>query len=296
MWHMKHFLAWACVVLVSSSVFGQDKTYSTGMLPFQLTDDQVAVLPCRPDMLICDLNRELVNRENRELGDISETLRQSMTDAVAEQCMAFATGQVHEPLAEHREGYQQLFGQASYQELPVPQSQESPERLQRIKALLETSQGSPDAGTRVEQGQLRTYFGKGETFMQLVLRNDSAVAGIQAQTQFDYLVCINEIDIRVLRQHEAEMGQDWDRRVKVHYTIFDPDGKTVAGGAAYSTYAGTEKGIEPLIRTEFPKVAAQIAAELVKLAPEVTSPAAPVPTTTQTNKRKAKAKNADDDF
>ena len=86
---MKHFLAWACLVLVAGSAFGQDKTYSTGILPFQLTDDQVAVLPCRPDMLICDLDRELVARENRELGDIRETLRQSMTDAVAEQYMAF---------------------------------------------------------------------------------------------------------------------------------------------------------------------------------------------------------------
>lgn len=293
---MKHFLAWACLVLVAGSAFGQDKTYSTGILPFQLTDDQVAVLPCRPDMLICDLDRELVSRENRELGDIRETLRQSMTDAVAEQCMAFATGQVHEPLAEHREGYQQLFGQASYQELPVPKSQENPDRMQRIKALLEAAEDAPDAGTRVEEGQIRTYFGKGETFMQLVLKNDSAVSGIQAQTQFDYLVCINEIDIRVLRKHEAEMGQDWDRRVKVHYTIFDPDGKTVAGGAAYSTYAGTEKGLEPLIRTEFPKVAAQIAAELVKLAPEVTSPVPPVPSKTQPNKRKAPATRADDDF
>ena len=94
----------------------------------------------------------------------------------------------------------------------------------------------------------------------------------------------------------GESPPDSKARVKVHYTIFDPAGKTVAGGAAYSTYAGTEKGIEPLIRTEFPKVAAQIAAELVKLAPEVTSPAAPVPTKTQPNKRKAKANSADDDF
>lgn len=276
----------ACIALcmaLSIPLLAQDKTYAPVPSPFVMTSQKVVVIPCRPDMMLCDLDRELENRENIPLAQIRETLRMSLSDAVAEQCMRFATGDVHLPEAANLKDYQDLFAGSRYEQIEVSSEQESNARIARIKAFLEEEK--PEDGTRVEQGQLRTYFGKDEKYMNLLLASDSAVKTIHEATSFDYLVCINEIDIQVMRVHEQEMGQDWDRRVKVHYTIFDPEGKEVASGAAYSTYPGTQKGMKVLIQEQFPNVAAQIAADMAQLQTEVTSLPGAVPIPQPAQKR-----------
>lgn len=285
------------------SSLAQDKTYAPGSFLLLTTDEQAVIMPCRPDMLISDIDQEIVKRDGMSQKDARETMRLEIAEIVAEQCRVFAMGDVLLPERKNLSSYQQLFRNSTYVERPVPVVESAGARAAKVREIL--NQAQPEVGTRVENGQLKTVLGKKETFMDLELKADSMVNKVSAQTEYDYLICINELDIRVLRDPAQDVGQDFDRLVKVHYSIFDPQGKKTTAGAASVIYPGIEKGIRPLLDTYFPMVGAQIAAEIAKTEAEAeaetqkSTEKVEEPATTPPKKRpslKSRLIGTDDDF
>lgn len=267
----------------------QDRTYAPSGVTLYQSQDQALVIPCRPDMIVSDLDRELERTEGQPTAQVRETLRMALAEEVAIACDQFAGGTVLEPVEQNRSAYQQLFRGSSYEQRPMPEL--DPSKLERIRAVLESR--SPEGGTRVEDGQILTVVDRNETYMQLKLSSRDAIRGALERRDFNYLICINELDIRVLRRHAAEMGQNWDRRIKVHYTILNASGEVVHGGAASLIYSGADKGLQPILSRHLPAVAAQIAADIALVANDVT----PKRGVSQNEKpRRDRSPDTDDDF
>lgn len=288
------------LLVCSISSLAQDKTYAHGGFFLMTTDEQAVILPCRPDMLISDIDQEIVNRDGMTQKEARESMRMEIAEIVAEQCRVFALGDVLLPERKNLTAYQQLFRNSTYVERPVPVDETSASRAAKVRAILEQAQ--PEVGTRVEEGQLKTVLGKKDTFMDLDLKADSMVNKVKEVTEYDYLICINELDVRVLRDPAQDVGQEFDRLVKVHYSIFDPEGSKVTAGAASLTYPGSEKGIRPLLDTYFPMVGAQIAAEIARTEAEAaeeaqeSKPAEPAPAEKKRPSLKSRLIGTDDDF
>ena len=210
-----------------------------------------AALP--PNMLICDLDRELVNREprtRRHTRNPAPKHDRRRSRAIRSVCNKPSTRTLDR--APRRPPTAIWAGEL--QELPV----HNPRRAQSVCSASSPAgrlmELNPDAGTRVEQGQLRTYFGKGETFMQLVLRTTLQWRHT-GQTQFDYLVCINEIDIRVrhTKPRWAKTGTVASRYITRFLTRLARPWPEVQRTALTPAQ---KKGSHLYIRTEFPTVAA----------------------------------------
>jgi hypothetical protein len=88
-----------------------------------------------------------------------------------------------------------------------------------------------------------------------------------------------------------------ERRLKMHYTIFDGDGKKVAGSASYAYFGPEVKDIFQIIKTYFPL----LAADAIKAIPaeeedEKKTSEEPVSEKPQDSPPSTRAEDDDDDF
>ena len=250
---------------MTTSLWGvaQDKTFAIVARPMRMGTGTIMMVPYENKMFISDINREVHNRTGLELDEIRRLFREGLMQVISNEAVNFRYNTIdilNSGMDGDLEDIERVHASVgyNYEKLPEP-DKEDKKLVERMEKAFE--QQAPDQsgrGVNVGEGEILTYYDGKERYMDAVVYNPQLFTDLNGHHTCDYVLIINELDIRVLRNHDAEMGQIWDRMVKVHYNWFDSEGNKLYGGAAYYEYAGDEKDIYTIIRKSFTPIAQQI--------------------------------------
>lgn len=261
---MRYLLVFAIMLFSASAITAQDKTYeqSRGFDTFDMPT--VMVLPFEDHMFLSDINREIGNRTGMNYDDIRRTFREGLIQTIVEMGSDYAD--FLDPYEMDEEEIAKLFRSAysgmtyDYNEVVALEEVKDKGLLDKIKENNEEDQ--TDRGVFLDEGQIKTWYDGKERFMDASFNSSEKIDLILEDFGLDYLLVINELDIKVMRDIDREAGQVWPRRIKIHFTIFGPEGEKIFGSAAYSYYEGEEKDIYTIIRKSFDYPVAQIISKI----------------------------------
>lgn len=82
----------------------------------------------------------------------------------------------------------------------------------------------------------------------------------------DYVLFINQLDIRlILPENENYTPLKLNKEIKIHYSVFDREGKQIAGNYASTIVPAEENDIQSITKTYFPKITLQIQTDISQL-------------------------------
>ena len=243
------------LLLCFSTAFSQDNTFGFGKETYANDRGQILLVPWENKMYISDINKEVSKRTNLSIDEIKRLFREGFCQIFAQN--AAENWDVIDLVTSGEEGHlrdlERIHRSISYRYENVPPTEE-PAKAKRLLMKLKpkTSEGQEANGGEIKNGEIYTYYDEKERYMNTQINNPELMSYLADQYEFEYIVFLNELDIRVLRDHNQERGQTWDRQVKVHYTVCDIEGKSVCSSAAYGIYKGEMKDIYEIIRKNFP--------------------------------------------
>ncbi|MFT5245356.1 MAG: hypothetical protein ACI9RU_000271 [Litorivivens sp.] len=253
-------------VLTSAFVSAQDKTFAIVPRQFHAGEGTIMIVPYENKMFLSDINREVHNRTGLELSEIRRLFREGLSQVISNEAAkaSYETLDIlNSGMDEEVEDIDNIHQSVGYVYSQLPPPEKEKEIVKRVEKILEQeSLDQQKRGVEVNQGEILTYYDGKERFMDVQILNPELFVHLNGRHSFDYVLIINELDIKVLRNHDAEMGQLWERMVKVHYNWLDGDGNKIYGGAAYYAYEGNEKDIYTIIRKSFTPIAQQMLVNL----------------------------------
>lgn len=243
-------------------------TMSTGLLQAQdftigknrsvSANDEASVLlvPYEPKMYIADVTRELCTANDMDAGEIRRILREGLSQLVATEIgqKASVIDLLNEGEEEKMKDIAEIYSAISYQYIKVPEPDTSKVKKERPDQV--------GRGTYLKDGQLKSYYDGKERFMDATIQDKNLLSYVKKRYEPDYLVFLNELDIRVLRNGPPMPGEQRDRQIKVHYTIFNAKGKKLAGSAVMLDYPYGKNNVFDIVREYFSLIGASIAEEL----------------------------------
>lgn len=241
----------------------QDRTYRQSQSFRSNSDIKTLIIPFEDKMFLSDVNREIGKRTGLTSQEIKNTFREGLIQTIVS--MGMEHGNYMDPFELEPEEFRDAIG-GVYANLIYEYELTPPLEEVKDKSLLEKIKKEDpeqiERGTYLDQGEIRSWYDGQDRFMKAKLRDPSKVKELFTTYNLDVLLVITELDIKVMRDVNRDVGQTWDRRVKVHFTIFNEDGEAEFGSAAFNYYPGHEKDIYTIIRKSFDYPAAQIISKI----------------------------------
>jgi hypothetical protein len=256
----------ALLMSMCSPLLAQDKTITFGDNNYSNERGTILLVPWDARMYLSDINKEVSNRTGLEIDEIKRLFREGFCQVFASE--ASDQWDVVDLLTEGDQGalddldYIHRSIGYDYSPLPPPPSEGSRFKKKWDKLMLSEPEDQTGRGTEVEEGEITSYYDEKERFMKVRIDNEELLPYLIEKYNFTYVVFVTELDIKVLRDHNVERGQLWERQIKVHYTILDAEGNEIMGTATYSEFGGDQKDIYAIIRKNFPDPVDQILSAL----------------------------------
>ncbi|PCJ24708.1 MAG: hypothetical protein COA97_09380 [Flavobacteriales bacterium] len=142
--------------------------------------------------------------------------------------------------------------------------------LNKFKRSKRSGDPASSAGTEeyieagIHNGEIVSQVDNREKYMKTKLSNEKLLPNLNKKFSASHYIFINQLDIKRsadMRYVAAE--EQYKREIKVHYTIFDMNGKEVSSGAIKSRFASGQNDIDKIIRIQFPLIAQRIVQNLL---------------------------------
>ena len=103
-----------------------------------------------------------------------------------------------------------------------------------------------------------------EKYMKTTLPNKQLLPSLNEKYKASHYVFINQLDIKRAANTMYQAAEEqYKREIKVHYTIFDTQGKEVSSGAVKTRFSANQNDIDKIIKNQFPLIAQRIVSNLV---------------------------------
>jgi hypothetical protein len=253
------YLVFIAVLCMSSQLFGQDQTKGFQGHWTEREQANVLLVPYEHRMFLSDVNREIGNQTGLDIFEIQRIFREGTN-----QMIANAGSESYRFIDMLNEDIDFVYNsiQWTYTQVPPPPTEKTKARKWLDKVTEKREPEQKGDGVNIEEGELQTYYDEKERFMDIVVKNDDLIPHLVEAYDCDYMIFVNELDIKVLRDFNRDNGQAWGRMVKIHYSILDREGEKVYASAAYFEYSPEEKEIWSLIRKNLEQPAKQIVSHL----------------------------------
>lgn|GEM_PF-390496 len=120
-------------------------------------------------------------------------------------------------------------------------------------------------------GEVVTTYDKKQRYMETSIHNPKLLSQLNTKFGADVFIFINQLDI-VNGASPSQKGlatDEYNRKIKVHYTIFDLDGSKISTGASISYFPNNTNDMNVIIKSHLGGIAQNIAATTVKKDDEV---------------------------
>ncbi len=223
-----------CLSIATLNLTAQDET--TGQRNSILTSDQAQldflIVPMMDKMFLSNVSHEIGKYNGMNFREVRSFFKDYITDLTA--LSALDNWQMNNLNDTTAKNVHMAIGYG-YDLVKVPtRSEES--RIAKIWEQLQDKKldQKEERGAYLENGEIKEFYDGKSRFMN-ALPDTAWVFGKQlAHQEFDYILFLNELDIHKPRPTDPNFGSD-ERTLKLHFTLYDHEGKLVYGNAAFST-------------------------------------------------------------
>lgn len=131
----------------------------------------------------------------------------------------------------------------------------------KVKDKFEKKEEEPVQQSGMQNGQLVTSYDRKERYMKTAIHNVNLLSQLNETYEADVFVFVNQVDISNDYQGQSTNPK---QRVKVHYTIFNTQGKEIQSGAAISIFSAKKGDMNAIVQSGFSKSAGTIATAIHK--------------------------------
>lgn len=128
-----------------------------------------------------------------------------------------------------------------------------------IKDKLTKAFKKPQKSTDNYGGQIVTKDAPKDRFMDIEITNENLLDSLNKQFSAEVFLFVNQLEFRNLYEIFSKMErEDYQREIKVHYTLLTVDGEVLSKGISSSLFPAAENDIDIITRTYFPILAKNI--------------------------------------
>lgn len=121
----------------------------------------------------------------------------------------------------------------------------------------------PVKTTGIKDGQLAVEMNNEKIFTNISMKNNEVLNYLNKKYKAEYFLFINQLDIKNDKDSYNITTNTYLRRVEVHYTILDRNGKQIDAGIASSSFSSKENNPKKIVALSFSPAATYIATKFI---------------------------------
>ena len=225
----------------------------------------VLVVPFESKMYQSDIDRDLAIKNAMNFQDIKAKFR-----AALDRELFIALKAYYNPLSfysvapqESRQELAYIYNSIGYkyeivpEEVVVKKETAGKKFLGKFKKKNKKEEDHYEA--QIYNGEIVSKVDNREKYMNTKLTNEKLLPNLNKKYNASHYVFINQLDIkRGADSRYLGTEEGYRREIKVHYTIFDSEGKEISSGAIKSRFSAGQNDINKIIKTHFPLIAQRI--------------------------------------
>ncbi len=266
---MKKIFISCCAIISIISITAQNTTSGEDEKPIDNYKASVLIIPFESKMYISDIDKDLAVKNELNFQDIKAKFR-----AALDRELFIALKKYYNPLSfysiEPQEAIQELayiYNSIGYKYEVVP-VEEVVKKENAGTKLVEKLKKKPkeeeylEAG--IQNGEVVSQVDNREKYMKTTLPNEKLLPNLNEKYKVNHYIFINELDIKKAANDVYQASEEqYQREIKVHYTIFDSSGKEISSGAIKSRFESEQNDIDKIIKIQFPLIAERIVNNLL---------------------------------
>lgn len=259
---VKYFLT--LLLLGSTMLMAQHSTKRFSDQPIRLNDQSLLLIPFESKMYLSDVDHDLALHNDINSKEIvrrfTKAIDQSILFTFQKRCTVNSFYDLEEATADANLAFIRDNTKLEY-ELVAKETKKN--GYQKLQSKFKKKQDDSYQRGGIENGQIRSKRDNRERYMKAIVTNNLMLDSIHYIFDNDYFLFITELDLKNLYTQEMQMGRsEYQRELKLHYTIYQKDGEMLSTGISKTTFSSNLNDINKIIKTYFPILAEQIYADL----------------------------------
>lgn len=229
----------------------------------------VLVIPFESKMYLSDIDRDLAKKNEMNFQDIKAKFR-----AALDREIFIALKKYFNPLSfysiepqESRAELAYIYNSIGYKYEVVPEEvvvKKETVGKKLIGKFKKKKKEEEYIKAGIQGGQVVSQVDNREKYMKTKITNEKLLANLDSKFKASNYIFINQLDIKRAADNVYQASEEqYQREVKVHYTIFDNTGKEVSSGAIKSRFPSNQNDIDKIIKIQFPLIAERIVNNLI---------------------------------
>lgn len=251
------------MVMGQNSTMSRDKTDNPVKVNFNLEKGKVLIIPFESKMYLSDIDKRLGpanNMSHDELGAkfrsaLDQNMFLSLEKSGAKALSFYAMEGVKDS---EKKDLSYIYSSIGYDYEVLPEEDEEavntkPLHKKLSGKLFGNKSRKEETGTRVENGQIKNSQDKREKYMKAVISNTNMLNTLQKSYGTGYFVFLSQLDLKRSASGTHDLADEtYQRMMKVHYTVYDLDGKVLSSGAKKAYFSSKMDDVEKIITTQLP--------------------------------------------
>ena len=239
-----------------------------------LSQKSVLVVPFESKMYLSDINKSLAESNNLTSSQIikrfTAAIDQSIYYAFEQKCKVSSFYGIEDTSVTQDLNYIYDNLQLEYELVSVTEDKTKAEKL---KAKLKKKEDNSYQRGQVNNGEIVTTRDVRERYMKTVITDQHMLDSMHFKFDNDYFLFVNQLDINNDYSDMIAVQQgNYNRIVKLHYTLYQKDGSILTTGISKTTFSNRQNDINKIITENFPILAHQIFEDLFPPEEESTGP------------------------
>lgn len=232
---------------------------------------KLMIIPFEPRLYRSQIDREVGAHDNLNFQEIRGYFRLGLDNALALATKDdYAIVRMHDDNPDINRDLDYIYKSIGYQYREMPAAPEPPKKglakisdkvSKGIQGQIKKLDGpEPEPGGRIEGGQVVSVSNPNERFMAMSLINPDMFSYLSDKYGCGLYLFITQLDIiHAPGQEYTAYGSDnYEREIKLHFSIMTYDKKEVYAGAVKRRFSSRTNSIKRIIVENFPPMAEQI--------------------------------------
>lgn len=260
---MKRILFLTTILMVNYC-FAQHSTMRFTNEPIRLNQESVLMVPFESKMYLSDINKELAVENNLTADQIIQRfingIDQSIYYTFRDRCNITSFYELQD--GESGKDLNYIYDNLKLEYELVSKGDQS-SGFDKMKNKFKKKEDQEYKRGEIRDGEIYSERDERERYMKAVVENNEMLDSMHFKFDNSYFLFITELDIKNLYTDAIAMqSMDYDREIKVHYTLYYKNGEILSTGVSATTFPGRLNNIDKIISGYFPILAQNIYVEL----------------------------------
>ena len=257
---MKRYIQY---IFLITAIFCGGKTFSQDSIPTKAKQDtvefhKVLIIPFNPEMYMSDADKEIIATSKIRFAQLVNRFRAGLTisiraavPAVFESKILFADNDTLHEL-------DKIYAATEYkfEQLPLPIKKPSNKSFLKEK---NKAQKQEENAPKIVNGQLLVKENPQPKYINITIKDKDLLPYLNARYGADLFIFINQFDIKNdLSDYVAIGNNEYQREIRVHYSIFAQDGKQIYAGLESNHFPSKINDAQAIINHYFSSIASSI--------------------------------------